>query len=321
MKDRIEYDIEVYSNYACWGFKNFVTKEVTFFEISEERNDIHKIFNYINNFDGFLIGFNSIHYDNMVTKYLLKNYENYKRLNYIDITLDLKYFSDKLIHDEFDEEIKFIKYQKVKWTDIDLFLYWSKMLRISKKISLKSLGIQLGYPVVQELPYKPDSVLKLEDLPKLRHYNQVHDLGILDLLCTEMEDDIKLRSNIVSDFKLDCWSWDAPKIASEALLLDYCKITGKNIYEVRNTRYVKNTLYLNEILKGFDPKFKLPIFQNLYAEILNSVNGFSKELLVNINNTTIRLTYGIGGLHSINENEQYSSNEEYQIVTSDAALI
>lgn len=311
-------DIEVYKNYFCIGIRDYVTKELLFYEISEERNDLDLIYNWCKNFNGFLIGFNSVHYDNMVIKYLIKNYNNYKHLEWSNITLDLKYFSDKIIHgDSFDEEIKQIKYLKTGWIDIDLFLYWSKMLRMSKKISLKSLGIQLGYHTVQELPFKPDTILKLEDLPKLRYYNYTHDLGILDLLTSNMEDDIKLRGNIVKEYGLHCWSWDAPKIASEALLKDYCKITGKNTKDVRNYKFEKTTMLLGILLKGFEPQFKLPLFQQLWLDICTSTNSFSKELIVNINNTSIRLTYGIGGLHSVNENEQYSTNEEMIVVTAD----
>ena len=321
MKKKI-YDIEVFKNYFCIGIKDYSTKEIIFYEISEERNDLDLIYKWFKEYNGFLISFNGLHYDNMVIKYLLNNYKNYKNWDKYNVLADLKYFSDKIItSDTYDDEIKTIKYFKVNWTDIDLFSYWSKMLRISKKISLKSLAIQLGYSVVQELPYKPDTILKLEDLPKLRTYNTVHDLGITELLTDAMYEEIKLRANIVSEYKLNCWSWDAPKIASEALLQDYCRITGKKVKDVRNQRFEKPTLYLNRLLKGFNPEFKLPIFQKLWLDICNSQNSFSQELLVNQANTSIRLSYGIGGLHSVNENETYISNDDTQVITSDVASL
>lgn len=315
------YDIEVYHNYFCVGFKNYVTKERTFYEISEERNDLDLIYKWFKNFNGFLISFNGIHYDNMIIKYLILNHSEYQKFNWLQVTESLKAFSDKIINDVFDDEIKQIKYTKVQWIDIDLYLYWSKMLRMSKKISLKSLGIQLGYPVVQELPYKPDSILSKSDLPKLREYNQVHDLGILELLCEDLEEEIKLRANISQQYNIDCWSWDAPKIASEALLQDYCKLTRQKEYHVRNLKFEKPILYLKDCLKGFNPKFKLPIFQKLWNDVLNSVDKFSETILVTHNNTNLRLTYGIGGLHSVNENEKYVSNADNQIVTSDIASL
>lgn len=311
------YDIEIYKNFFCVGIKNFITKEILFYEISEEKDDRELIYKWFTEYSGFLVSFNGIHYDNMVIKYFISKYNDYKNLNWSNITTDLKWFSDKLIRDEYDDEIKQIKYQKVPWIDIDLFLYWSKMLRMSKKISLKSLGIQLGYHTVQELPYKPETILTIEDLPKLRYYNYTHDLGILELLTENMEDEIKLRGNIVKEYGLNCWSWDAPKIASEALLKDYCKITHKNTKEVRNTKFNKPTMLLGNLLKGFEPQFKHPLFQQLWLDVCTSTNSFSKELIVNINNTSIELTYGIGGLHSVNENEQYFTNEEIIVVTAD----
>ncbi len=318
---KILYDIEVYQNYFCVGIENYTTKQKTFYEISEQTNDLHKIYNYFNTFNGFLISFNGIHYDNIIIKYMLMYGHLLKHLDSAEICKQLKHLSDKIINDEYDDQIKKLKYFKTNWIDIDLFLYWSKMLRISKKISLKSLGIQLGYPVVQELPYKPSSILTINDIPKLREYNQIHDLGILRLLTDNMEEDIKLRGNIVNEYNLNCWSWDAPKIASEALLQDYCKITGKDLKSVRDQKFEKPTLYLNECLYGFDPEFKLPIFQKLWTDILNSENSFSQDIVVNVNNTSIKLTYGIGGLHSVNNNETYISDDKIQVTTSDVASL
>lgn len=312
-------DIECYWNYFCIGIKDFTTKEIQFYEISEEKNDLIQIYKYMTTFKGFLITFNGLHYDELVLNHLILSYNSFKHLSVIEICKRLKIFSDKLINDNSfnDINVKQAKYYKKQYTSIDLFCYWSKMLRISKKMSLKSLAVQLGYPVIQELPYKPDTILKVEDLPKLRHYNRVHDLGITEMLLIEMEHDINLRGSIVQEYQLDCWSWDAPKIASEALLSDYCIATSLDKNNVRKQRFEKPTLYLGELLKGFNPDFKLPIFQKLWLDVCNSKNSFSQELIVNYNNTSIKLSYGIGGLHSVNNNEQYESTEDLQVVTAD----
>jgi hypothetical protein len=314
---KILYDVECYPNYFCVGFKSLTTNKTTLFEISEEQNDIHKIYHYFSNYNGFLISFNGIHYDNMLIKYIICNYQQLKHLDYLQITKRLKTFSDEVIEGEYTRLIKSIKYFKVNWTDIDLFLYWSKMLRISKKISLKSLGIQLGYPVVQELPYKPDTILTKEDLPKLRHYNTVHDLGILEYLLKEQDSEIRLRSDIYNEYGLNCWSWDAPKIASEILLKSYCQETNSDLNTIRKLRFEKPTLYLGSILGDFNIEFKLPVFQKLYQNILNSTNGFKEDIIVDYKNTLLQLSYGIGGLHSVNLNETYETSADFQLITSD----
>ena len=102
-------DIEVYKNYFCIGIRDYITKELIFYEISEEKNELDLIYNWCKNFKGFLITFNGIHYDNMVIKYLIKNYNNYKYLEWSNITLDLKYFSENFV-----DAYNSLSYQQIK---------------------------------------------------------------------------------------------------------------------------------------------------------------------------------------------------------------
>lgn len=316
------YDIEVFRNYFQIGIKDFITKEVISLEVSELKDEREEIYNYFKNLKGFLVHFNGIYYDNIIIAYFLQNADSLMQLERQEFNNKIKQFSDKVINqDENFDEIKPYKYYKKNWIDIDLFLYWSKMLRLSKKISLKSLGIQLGYPVVQELPFNPDSIINLEQIPILREYNLTHDLGILDLLCTNMQDEIKLRASINKEYRLPCFSWDAPKIASEALLSDYCRITHNEVKSVRESRYERSDIHIRCILKDFNPNFRLPIFKDLYERILNSTNSYAEDLLVEYGNTLIILTYGVGGLHSVNNNESYFSDNLVQVKTSDFASL
>jgi len=132
--DKKLFDLECYKNYFCCGIKSLNTVERSFFEISEEKNDLDLIYKWFNTYNGFLISFNGINYDEPLIKYFLQNYNKYKHLNWIDICLDLKFFSDKIINDEEGnfESLKPYKYFNWKFTNVDLYLYWSKGLRQSK---------------------------------------------------------------------------------------------------------------------------------------------------------------------------------------------
>lgn len=324
------YDIEVYRNFFCVGIKDFDTKEIIFLEISEEKNDFEEIYKWFNSYDGFLISFNGIHYDNMVVKYLLNNYNKFKNLNWANICLELKFFSDKVIFGDFDDEIKRIKYYKTKWIDIDLFLYWSKMLRISKKISLKALGIQLGYHTVQELPYKPDTILTKEDLPKLRYYNYTHDLGILELLLQEMNNDVIQRNDAIVkyNFGKECFSWDKVKLGLNILLKEYCSSKKVNYFSIKDLRTpipregIKiNDLILDKIqftpteekieLKK-DDKGKWYYLCNSFYTLLNHLKTRTVHSTTELSYTVIynNIKYDIksGGLHSWHENDIVEPN-------------
>lgn len=313
------YDIETYPNFFCVALEDLDTYEKIFFEISEERDDRELIYKWFSTYSGFLLSFNGLHYDNIVIKFILHDWNKLKNLSREAFNLKLKKISDAIINDDY-ESIKWYKYHKVNWTDVDLFCYWAKMVRISKKISLKGLAIQLNYPTVQELPFNPELSLKIENLPILRHYNSVHDIGILRLLEKEMRGDIELRGQIKKDFKLDCFSWDAIKIASEALLDDYCKDEELK-REIRKTKHQKNTIHFNEILSDIKPNFKLPIFQDFYKRLLEQKDTFSEELVVIEGNTTLKISYGIGGVHSVNNNEIYKETDTHSVITSDVASL
>lgn len=318
-------DIEVYPNCFLLGYKDYITKEGKVLEISKYKNDLKEIVKWCKSFKGYMITFNGIHYDQLVLAQICDNYEKLITLNSIDINYAIKSYSDNIINTEF-VNYKYKKY--FKWTSIDLYLYWSKMLRLSKKISLKSLGIQIDYPVIQELPFEPNTFLKENEIKIVKDYNYIHDLGIMEKLLTHpikwqgkpttFEKQIKLRQNIYKEYKLpkEIFSWDAPKIASELLLDFRVKNEGGNKWELRKESYSeKDSLSLQNL------DFKLIEFQNLYKEMSNASRSFKKEIILIKNNTRLKISYGIGGIHSINNNEIYIEDKDNYIYTSDVSSL
>ena len=316
-------DIECYRNYFLLGIRDFKTGVKTSFEISEDFDNREELNTFLQNYNGFWVSFNGIHYDNMVLAHGQLN-KWWPKLSWSEACSKLKDFSDRIIEDEEedynanDKE----KYYKWKFTNIDLYLYWSKLLRLSRKISLKALGIQLGYPVVQELPFEPSMILNQEQRVELKHYNLEHDLGILDLLARAMRDDILLRETISAQSGLSFWSADAPKIASELLLQDYCRVTGHDMNHTRKLRFEKPEIKFWDTFKDFDPRFKTLQLQELYGILRESKNTFAKEFVMfNPKEEGIKISFSVGGIHSINKNEQYFSDKTHVIVDSDIASL
>jgi len=307
-------DVEVYSNVFLCAIQDIDTKEKIVWEISNRVNQYEEIITFFKKFNKYLITFNGIHYDVPIILYLIHN----KLENTLEYLQKLKEWSDYIINNDFwwkDNDLKKYKYQN-QWIDVDLYLYWSKMLRLSKKISLKGLAIQLNYPIVQELPFDPSMNLNHTQIDKLRHYNSVHDLGITQLLYDSMLPEIKLRQYIENTYNLKCYSWDAPKIASELLLQEYCKLTNKDPKYIKSLKFEHtNKLELPKI------NFKLDCFKKLYKGMSNALNEFSEEIVLLYGNTALKLTYGKGGLHSVNKNESYFEDENTIIKTSDVASL
>lgn len=299
------------------------------FEISHRKNDYSSMRNFLDRIEYF-IGFNSIHFDEKVLLYIIKNNINQAK--------DIYKVAQEVIEfgDDFNNNQKFrnVMYNK-PWISIDLFLYWSEGLRISKKLSLKYFAVNLDMNV-EEMPiHHSRTNLTNEEIDQVLSYN-LNDCEVTKALANKsvkdtygnyVKDNINLRVWIKNEYKLDCLSWDSPKIANEILLEDYCIKTFNNQSEyweykkqIRATRYEKTKFKNGDYLPNIN--FKTKEFQNLYKEVCNSYNGFNKEILVQQSDASyIKVAYGSGGIHSQNKNENYISNSQSIVYTSDVSSL
>lgn len=278
------------------------------FQVNEFRDDRGKIREYLRNYSGFMLHFNGIKYDFAVLTYLDKN-NYFLSQDWQIFCTKAKEFSDKIINSE--DELFVYKYMNhpnfSKITHVDTYLFWAKLLRLSKKISLKAIGIQLNYPVVQELPYPPEiTELTKEQIDEIHHYCSVHDLGILRLLVEELDGKnpkanlgslgtIALRQNIVKEYGINAWSMDGPKIASEALLNEYCRITGKDKREVSKWRFDRPTIRFKNLFKDVDFGFTTEPFISVHKEWMSSINTFEKEFIINSKSGhALKISCGVG---------------------------
>lgn len=328
---RVLHDIEAYPNFFCVTVECLDSGRKLYFEISDRVNHLKRILAFYKSFDKRktrIVSFNGIHFDSPVINYLIIHYHEFVNSTPLEICTRLHEFAQYIIETDLwwkDEPYKQYKYRQ-EWIDVDVFLYWSKMLRQTKRISLKSLGIQLGYPIVQELPYPPGSWLEPYQMDEVARYNYKHDLGILKLILTSkiywqgkptsIENEIVLRHNIRREHGLNAMSWDAPKIASELLLNFYCRHTQDNPWDVKKQKYAGGPR-----LKLHDPEFKLPVFQELYRDFQSASRDYKKEIVFIHNSTRIKLSYGIGGIHSVNNDEIYESDDNSIIITSDVSSL
>lgn len=313
---KVLFDVEVAPNFFCVTFMDFTSKEKKTFEVSTRLNEQKKLFNfYYNTFERcpygyqktFLIGFNSEHYDIPIINYLL-----FKK----NCTLqELDDFSYTIVNEDFwwktnPSLIKY-KYPSKRYISIDLYLYWSRMLRLSKKISLKSLAVQLRYHTIQELPYEPNTPLPIDKFDEVIHYNRVHDLNITNLLCEKMKKDIRLRQNIKKKYNLNCMSWDATKIGINLLRKFYKDKTGKKLDISKEYNFIDiKDVILSEI--EFDDK---PLVSNKTNNYFTSNAEFLEELKTKIVRSTTELKnrvvleqpngmklvsdFGSGGIHGV----------------------
>lgn len=327
---QVIYDIEVYPNFFCFNAKKPNVDKWYRFKLNED-SDLSSI----SELESFLqmkavwIAFNQIHYDDVVLSFMIKEYKNYKK---IDVFLKAVFnFSNDIINLENNYElIRLYKYnnQILNGINIDLFLYWSKGLRISKKISLKSLGVGLKHHKLQELPYEAGTYLSLEEQKEVFDYCD-NDVIITEKLFKNLYDtsntktgSIKLRDDVFKQTGLKAYSWDTPKIASESLALAYANKVNLNVKEVKNLRYNPyQNLKIGSLFEDVDIHFKTDTLKKVWENIQNSIDKVEEEFVFICNNTRLKIAVGNGGIHSVNNNEKYFTNNMYDLYTSDVASL
>ncbi len=315
-------DIESFPNFFCVTFQDYSTGQKHYYEVSSRIDQSEELRTFLSFLSGYLVSFNGQDYDDIILSYW---YQENPSL------VELKAFSDSVINRN-EEAYKYYKWLRCfpSLKSIDLFRYWSKMLRLSKKISLKSLGIQLGYHTVQELPYHHTTVLTEDQMEEVKYYNYEHDLNILKLLYEALKDKVELRFQVEEQYKVKCISDDAPKMA--------LKLMEKELQpyfpELRDMRTYRSEIVLSNILLDF-PFTEAPMsykidkgvvvcsnYYTMYQLLKQQTIKTTKELAYSVilplpNGLHLKNDHGTGGIHGITAQKVFKEDNSNIILTAD----
>lgn len=321
-------DIETLKSLVTLGFYNSDDEEWKIFEISEFKNDLYSFIKFYNksNID-YVCGFNFCNFDAIVIQYIIENYENWYNFSGIEICKIIYEFSQKVIDDKnYNLRPAFYENQfHIPVIDVFLILGLDNQARMS---SLKSVAFQID-GTVEEMPYHHSiENITPEQIEETISYmkNDIREtykvlklvLGETEIKSYSKNNQLELRIDIREEFGLNCLNLSEIKIGEELLKIKYAEALKKSIKELPK----KGTFRKKIELKRCFPKyinFKTKQLQDLYKKVSNSVikqdEGLKNEF--KFYNTTY--TQALGGAHSINFNEIWESDEDYQIESWDVS--
>lgn len=303
---RVSLDVESFSNFFCVSISDLKDTTVTYIidKYDDHREQLLYTLDIIDKNKYEVVTFNGKHYDCPVL--------NYVRLNPKCTTEQIKAFSDTVITIELWWDIPELKQYKYyhKWVDIDLFLYWSKMQRVSKKISLKGLAVQLQYPVIQELPIHHNAEVTDELRDTVLIYNAVHDMNIMKYMMEKVfnwqgrpssfPEMIELRKEAIKiyGFKDQCMSWDATKL-------------GINVAFKLNEDPIADPIEFNSFGELVSDKvvFQSEVFKDLLEKVKNQPRSNKIDYTIKFAGAILDMKEG--GLHSSNNPKTYYSKPGY----------
>lgn len=305
------YDIETYKYLFCTVFKNIETEEITVFEISDRKNEINKLLEFLKDKVGKLIGFNNINFDYPVLHWILYNYK--KSLTPLDLTNAIYAKADEIINEEFSSIYK----SKVLIPQIDLFKihHFDNKAKIT---SLKALEIAMRLDNIQDLPYEIDKELDEKEIEEVINYC-INDVEATYQFYLKSNKEIKLREDLSKEYNIDLINANDPKIGEEILLHFLSKDMKINKRELRKKRTYRNELVFNDYILPyvkFDSKGFKELLNNFKGIITESTkDAFKSHVLYK----EIRFDYGQGGIHGCVKPGIYKPKDDEIIIDLDVA--
>ncbi len=316
MSDSLVFlDVECYVNYFLIYFKS--KKKTHYFELHNNSTlDVAQINRIMERFT--TVGFNSISYDLPMIHYALTGANNKQ----------LKKFSDDIIKGNVDEA-PWVKLQKYNvrvpkhWDHIDLM---GPVHAVGKApirtVSLKMFGARKHTRTLQDLPLEPSSVIEDSQHQILRKYC-LNDVNITIELWDEVKDRIKLVTQIGNKYDLDLRSKTDSQIAESLIRKEF------------NITTFKHEIDFNKIYKYSAPEFinfKTEELNNFYNLIHDTEFKFGENKKIKGNNVfpklhfkdlklnhDVKLTVGIGGLHSNERHTNVIPNEDEFLLDVDVS--
>ena len=307
--ESLVYDIECYENYFLIAFMGNVSKKIVYFEFDKDgyvydKRYFPKLQWIINNFK--LISFNGIYYDMPMLALMLAGKS----------TTELKAATEQIIvyNTRPQDILRASKVKKVQADHIDIIEV------CPLQASLKIYSGRIHAKRMQDLPFKPDTYLSLEQIAIVRWYC-VNDLRNTLQLFDTIKSEITLREHMTAVTKFDLRSKSDPQIAEHIISRDVEMLNG---FRAKTPTIAPGTVYKYNVPAYI--QFKTPLLQDVLAAIrdadfiveesgaIGMPQGL-KDLLITIGDSKYQM--GIGGLHSTEKSISYIAGENHLLIDRD----
>jgi len=324
------YDIETFINCFTITFyirrKEEKDREYKHFIIFEDTNQYQELLDFLFSEKWVMVGFNNEGFDYPIIHHMINHKEEYLKLSSDELTKKLYTKAQSLINEDFIkvwDSNKFIP-------QIDLYAIWHFDNK-ARKTSLKDIEIFLNLELVEDMPFRHDSIIKKENLPEILSYNkndvyataQFFELtiGNTDLELFKGKNKLELRQKLAKKYNIPCINYNDIKLGVELILKMYCDTTGidrRTIKQAGTTQ--RKVINVKDCLPPWT-NFKTKLFkqveeffstQVIYDGVLKDSMSF--ELIIP---NQLKVFYGSGGVHASANPGVYNANENQCIIDLD----
>jgi hypothetical protein len=314
-------DYETMANLFLGVFEHYKTEERYIFIVHNKINHLPELIKFLErNKENkeWHISFNGLAFDSQITEFILRNKEILLECTADEAVSEI-YLKSQMIIDRQNQKM-FSEYSErdLSIPQIDIFKlnHWDNP---AKRSSLKWIQYSTDWTNLQEMP-----IHHSQTVDSFRQINLVKDYCCNDVKSTKhimsiCADQINLRGQLTSEYKIPLFSASEPRISKELFLFFLSRITNIPKWDLKQLRTRRTQIKVSEILLPYI-KFERPEFQNLleaYKKLVIDplkIKGAFKYGLIHKGVTT---EYGLGGLHGAIKSGIYEETEDMIIMSSD----
>lgn len=311
-RGKLLFDIEVYPNYCLFAFKALATGKVVYLELRSgekwDQRTVQKLHWILHNF--IIVNFNGLNYDFPVTTLALAGKSTEAMWDATCMLIQMQ-LQPKAVYSKY-------KTKALKGVNqIDLI----ELTALGP--GLKVCAGRLHAPKLQDLPFKPGTILTEDQITILRRYC-INDLDNTGILHDATIKQIELREKMGLRFGVDLRSKSDAQMAEAIISADIKRITGRK--HIQRTTLPPGTSYRFSVPQFI--KYSTPLM-NWVLDTIRGAEFKVDELQGNVimppelDDLVIEMgkckyKIGIGGLHSQEKSIAHVADDEYFIADIDA---
>ena len=318
MRNDFIFDVETYPNVFTFCAEHATAPIRVSFEISDFRNDsrlIIEFMDWLKETEGRMIGFNNLAFDYPVLHTLYRMGRSDARALYDK--------AQAIIQSQDDEGRWAHQVRPSDWVvpQMDLFKIHHFDNR-ARSTSLKALEFNMRSESIEDLPYRPGTVLTREQIEVLKDYNG-HDVKETKRFYTYSQDMIAFREKLNTLYPSKDWTnHNDTKIGKDYFIMRL-EEAGIDCYdyspEGRTPRQTKRPqIALRDAILPWitfeEPEFNR-VLQWFKDQVITETKGVFSDLTAQVHGFTF--VFGLGGIHGSVESEIIESTETHSIVDLD----
>lgn len=301
MKKIWVWDVETVSIFTA-TFLDKDSDEVRTFVLTDTKNEIPQMLEFLSKEVAGLVGYNSLYFDAQILEYIYRNNNCTAQ--------DIKEYANLIIN-SYDRRPDVPEW-KLKDKHLDLYKV-NHFDNKNRRTGLKWCEFMMDLENIEDMP---DEIT----LEGILQYN-LNDVIATKKLLEYSEPLLSVRRPLSKLYNINCINYSNTKLGSEILLKLYCEKTNQNINDVKQLRTYRSKIIIKDILFDYI-SFNSLEFKKLYDIFYNmEIIGTKKDEEISINYKNFEFVYGKGGIHGSVNNKVITSNEEYVIIDADVASL